>query len=57
MGCYSRAANLSCVIVSKSLASWRSCNCSLGSPKARQEIMGDILNFTNAQPIIQIIES
>jgi hypothetical protein len=35
VGCYSRAATLSCVIVSKSLASWRSCNCSEGSPKAR----------------------
>ena len=34
-GCYPRAATLSWVMVSKSLASWRSCNCSEGSPEAR----------------------
>ena len=35
---YPRAPILSCVLVSKSLASWRSCNCSSGGPLVRLTI-------------------
>src|SRR4051812_36871604 len=38
VGYCAAAASLSCVFVSKSLASWRSCSCSEGSPAVRLTI-------------------